>query len=145
MNPKTFTIDSFVLPEHSLVLKSVGTVEVDGNIQNDGKFEQIAELIKLTGKYGPFLMNPLAEEDRDSMDTYFIGETKPEKRGSQYPVALLKRSAAGSDESEIVCGLFLKQYDDGSVALTGKNRDTGVKYGIFQNAISNNDKAVVNG
>lgn len=147
VNPKTFTIGGFVLPGHSIVLKSVNTIEnEEGKSVNDGKFEQIAELIKLNGKYGEFLMNPLAEEDRDNMDTYFVSETKPEKRGHQYPVALLKRSAAGSDESEIICGLFTRQYDDGSVALTGKNRDTGVKYAIFLNAQKDEaNKQVVNG
>lgn len=149
ISPKTFSIESFVTPGYSPILSAVAVVANDkGELSKaDGdKWSQVADLAKLTGKFGPFLMNPMEEADRETHDTYFIGEVKPENRGAKKPSAILRVKKAGAEETEFVCGLFLRTYDDGSNALIGTDKEAMVRYGIFLNEIKETaEKVAVNG
>lgn len=144
MTPKQFSIEAFVKPEASIVLKSVNTIETEDGRKADGAYSVIADLTQLHGKYGAFLMNPLPEEERDSNDTYYISATNPENRGMKTPVATLRVRRAGAEESEHVCGLFLRTYNDGNIGLIGTSLDTGVRYGVFANEAKKAEKIAVN-
>lgn len=144
MTPKQFSIETFVKEDSDIVLKSVGVVEGEDGLKADGAYETIAGLTQLHGKYGAFLMNPLPEEERDSNDTYFISATNPENRGARTPVATLRVKRAGSEESEHICGLFLRTYNDGNIGLIGTDKDNGVRYGVFANQAKGAKKIAVN-
>lgn len=144
MTPKSFSIDGFVKADSTLVLKTVGVVQGEDGFKPAGQYETVAELINLHGKYGAFLMNPLPEEERDSKDTFYISATNPENRGMRAPVATLRVKRAGSQESEHVCGLFLRTYDDGNVGLIGTDKDNARRYGVFANQAKQAEKIAVN-
>lgn len=144
MTPKSFSIDGFVKADSTLVLKTVGVVQGEDGFKPAGQYETVAELINLHGKYGAFLMNPLPEEERDSKDTYYISATNPENRGMRAPVATLRVKRAGSQESEHVCGLFLRTYDDGNIGLIGTDKDNARRYGVFANQAKQAEKIAVN-
>jgi len=144
MTPKSFSIDGFVKADSTLVLKTVGVVQGEDGFKPAGQYETVAELINLHGKYGAFLMNPLPEEERDSKDTFYISATNPENRGMRAPVATLRVKRAGSQESEHVCGLFLRTYDDGNIGLIGTDKDNARRYGVFANQAKQAEKIAVN-
>lgn len=62
-------------------------------------------------------------------NSYFIASTT--KVGPKSPSKVLSVKQKGAEESELLCGLFRKSYNDGSFSLIGKSRDTGIKYGLF--------------
>ena len=144
MTPKSFSIDGFVKADSTLVLKTVGVVQGEDGFKPAGQYETVAELINLHGKYGAFLINPLPEEERDSKDTFYISATNPENRGMRAPVATLRVKRAGSQESEHVCGLFLRTYDDGNIGLIGTDKDNARRYGVFANQAKQAEKIAVN-
>lgn len=62
-------------------------------------------------------------------NSYFIASTT--KVGPNHPSKVLSVKQKGAEQSELLCGLFRKTYNDGSFSLIGKSRDTGIKYGLF--------------
>jgi len=144
---KNFDIDLLVGEGEQATLRFVDVMENEkGEMAKvDGaKWETISDLSVARGQYGPFLINPLEEDDRANIDTYFISASNPEKRHGKYPAATLRVRRAGQEEVTHICGLFLKQYDDGSYALTGVDKEAKVKYGVFVNAIKGATKLAVN-
>jgi hypothetical protein len=132
----TFNIGGFI-GSQDVIIKSV-PVEDNGKgelVKAEGqKWAHVADVIKLNGKYGEFLMNPLEEADRETQDTYYISATNPANRGSRKPVATLRVKYAGATESEHVCGLFLRYYaESGQTSLIGTDVENGMRYGIFLN------------
>ena len=78
---KSFTLNDFVGQNQEAVLSAVPVSKNDeGHYVKAGDWKRITTLASLTGKFGKFLMNPLPEEERGSADTFFIGETNPEKK-----------------------------------------------------------------
>lgn len=59
------------------------------------------------------------------------------------PKYLLKFKTSKEDQGVILTGLFEKVYSDGTKSFGGKNRDTGVKYGLFFNEAKNGKPASV--
>ena len=138
LSHKNFSIESFVTAGFKPVLSAVAVAPNENGelVKADGdKWGAITDLTKMTGQYGPFMMNPLEEADRETHDTYFIGEVKPENKGAKKPSAILRVKRAGAADSEFVCGLFLRSYDDGSNALIGTDREGLIRYGVFLNEI----------
>lgn len=144
MTPKQFSIESFVKSDSNIILKHVSVVESEEGLKPDGAYSVLAELTQLHGKYGAFLMNPLPEEERDGNDTYYISATNPENRGAKAPVATLRVRRAGSEESEHICGLFLRIYNDGNVGLIGTDKENFRRYGVFANEAKSAKKIAVN-
>lgn len=132
----TFNIGGFI-GSNDVIIKQVPVESNDKGelVKAEGaKWSHLADVIKLNGKYGEFLMNPLEEADRATNDTYYISATNPANRGSRKPVATLRVKYAGADESEHVCGLFLRYYaESGQTSLIGTDVEGGVRYGVFLN------------
>lgn len=132
----TFNIGGFIGGK-DVIIKQVAVEANDAGelVKADGaKWSHLADVIKLNGKYGEFLMNPLEEADRETNDTYYISATNPANRGSRKPVATLRVKYAGASESEHVCGLFLRKYPEtGQVSLIGTDVEGGQRYGVFLN------------
>lgn len=64
-----------------------------------------------------------------SGNSYYVSPVK-EKKSSRHPSMVLTVKQAGAEESQIVCGLFVKE-SNGVKTLQGKDKTTGIKYGIF--------------
>lgn len=59
------------------------------------------------------------------------------------PKYLLKFKASKEDPGTILTGLFEKVFSDGTKSFSGKNRDTGAKYGLFFNEAKKDKPAEV--
>lgn len=93
------------------------------------KFKMAGLLVSRNNQYGPFLVS---KDAQDGQPVYVINDVK-EKKHDKYPDRWLKVKAPGTEDYKIICGLFKKKYDDGSIAYTGKDRETNIKYGIWEN------------
>ena len=77
-----------------------------------------------------------------------LPNTAPSRAGGRGPKSLrpkylLKFKTSKEDQGVILTGLFEKVYTDGTKSFGGKNRDTGVKYGLFFNEAKNDKPANV--
>lgn len=93
------------------------------------KYQMAGVLVGRANQYGPFLVS---KDATDEQPIYIINDVK-EKKTDKHPDRLLKVKVPGSDEFEIICGLYKKRYEDGTIAYTGKNRDTSIRYGVWEN------------
>lgn len=140
MSVDTFgaTNSEFQLKMRDPVSTTVGEdgVSTHTYVLSDGKpakFQLITNLAKLPGPHGKFLSNPMEEGERLDSDVYYINTKKDFTGESNRPVAILTVSRAGQSDSDLICGLFERKYDDGTVFLHGKDSKTGIQYRIYAN------------
>ena len=143
LTSQTFSISGFIKPDHSIVLKSVEVEKGSEGMVPVGRYGDAVDLKPRQGKFGTVLLNPLPEEDRANFDSYFIGSTNPDNRGAKRPVAVLHKRLAGSEESEFICGLFLKERE-GNYYLSGTDVENKRRYGVFLNREEATQKIAVN-
>lgn len=100
-----------------LVIKFRTTLGDDGKFT--GKYETLATAGRIIGKNGkPYIVGTVGEgEGAKKLIVAGANTLKSDK----HPVAYLKElpTEEGAD-SVILCGLYVRKYDDGSFALTGK-------------------------
>ncbi len=91
----------------------------DGKKKGIGKYELIHNMKRIVGKNGkPYLVTSLAEGV--TADATYLVAAANKIPSQNHPVAYLKLlPQEEGGESTIVCGLYVKKYDDGSFALSG--------------------------
>lgn len=100
-----------------LVIKTRTTLGEDGKFT--GKYELLATAGRIIGKNGkPYIVGTVGEGDTAKKLIVAAANTV---KSQSHPVAYLKELPAeeGAD-SVILCGLYVRKYEDGSFALTGK-------------------------
>lgn len=120
-----------------LVIKFRTTVGDDGKFT--GKYETLATAGRIIGKNGkPYIVGTVGEGEGAKKLIVAAANTV---KSQSHPVAYLKELPAeeGAD-SVILCGLYVRKYEDGSFALTGKplQADSPIQYYI---AIDKNQPA----
>ena len=114
------------------ILKSVeGVVGDDGKltIPKGAKYTTLGTMVELNINQGKragqkFLVTEAAEgTERGTVDQFFANEYQGKAKGTRNaPAYVLTHRAAGApaDQSTLICSLFQKKYDDGSMAWAGR-------------------------
>jgi len=103
-----------------LVIKFRTTLGDDGKFT--GTYETLATAGRIIGKNGkPYIVGTVGEGDGAKKLIVAGANTI---KSDKHPVAYLKElppvDAPEGTDSVILCGLYVRKYDDGSFALTGK-------------------------
>ena len=117
------------------ILKSVeGVIGSDGklSIPKGAKYTTLGTMVELNINNGKragqkFLVSELPEGvEKGSADQFFANQYQGKAQGTRAPKYVLTHRAAGApaDQSALICSLFVKQYQDGSSSLVGKNGTT---------------------
>jgi hypothetical protein len=128
-----FNLEAFGPTNAQFVLRHKEAEGVEDGKPVYGKaWTTTSDLIRAKGKYGAFLVTPNGEGVEEE-ETYFINMVKEIKNDSKTPVARLQVKD-NTGERKHLCALFLAAYEDGTIYLRGKDRDSNVQYRIYANA-----------